>query len=65
MQLPLTGPNGRPNRYQLSLRQPDRRLTRLDEDQTLAQNGVQQDAVLQLTVEMVAGVICEITSYLR
>lgn len=55
MQLPTTGPNGRPNRYQLNLRQPDGRLTRLDAGQTLAQNGVQQDAVLQLTVEMVAG----------
>ena len=55
MRLPTTGPNGRPNRYQLNLRQPDGRLTRLDDAQTLQQNGVQQDGVLQLTVEMVAG----------
>jgi len=59
MELPTTGPNGRPNRYQLNLRQPDGRLTRLDEDMTLAQNGVHQDATLQLTVEMVAGVKCD------
>ena len=55
MQLPAKAPNGRPHRYQLNLRQPDSRLSRLDDTQTLKQNGVQEDAVLQLTVEMVAG----------
>ena len=55
LQLPVNGPNGRPNRYQLNLRQPDGRLTRLDEGQTLSENGVHQDAILQLTVEMVGG----------
>ena len=55
MALPANGPNGRPNRYQLNLRHADGRLTRLDESQNLVQNGVQQDAALQLTVEMVAG----------
>src|SRR6478752_8639224 len=55
MQLPPRGPNGRPNRYQLNLRQADGRLTRLDDGQTLTENGVLQDASLQLTVEMVAG----------
>ena len=65
MQLPLSGPNNRPNRYQLNLRQPDGRLTRLDEGQTLEQNGVGQDAALQLTVEMVAGVKCDHSLALR
>lgn len=55
MGLPANGANGRPNRYQLNLRQPDGRLTRLDENQTLTQNGVQAEATLQMTVEMVAG----------
>ena len=60
MHLPANGPNGRPNRYQLNLRQADGRLTRLDDSQSLAQNGVQQDASLQLTVEMVAGASCNL-----
>jgi len=55
MQLPTTGANGRPMRYQLNLRREDGRLERLDEGQTLSQNSVQQDAILQLTAEMVAG----------
>ena len=55
MNLPATGANGRPMRYQLNLRGEDGRLTRLDESQSLAENGVQQDGVLQLTAEMVAG----------
>jgi hypothetical protein len=58
MGLPANGSNGRPNRYQLNLRQADGRLTRLDENLTLVENHVQQDASLQLTVEMVAGVGC-------
>ena len=65
MQLPLTGPNNRPNRYELNLRQANGHLTRLDPSQTLAENGVGQDAVLQLTVEMVAGVKCGHSSGLR
>lgn len=55
MGLPTTGANGRPMRYQLNLRADDGRLTRLNEGQSLQENGVQQDAVLQLTAEMVAG----------
>jgi hypothetical protein len=55
MRLPTKGPSGRENRYQLNLRTPDGRITRLDPAATLAQNGVENDAVLQLTVEMVAG----------
>jgi hypothetical protein len=52
MGLPANGANGRPNRYQLNLRH-DGRLTRLDENQTLVQNDVQQDASLHLTVEII------------
>jgi hypothetical protein len=55
MSLPASGPNGRPNRYQLNARDGSGRLTRLNPDQTLAQQGVTQDSSLQLTVEMVAG----------
>lgn len=55
MGLPVNGANGRPNRYQLNLRQANGHLTRLDENQTLGQNNVQAEATLQLTVEMVAG----------
>lgn len=55
MNLPATGPNGRPNRYQLNARDSSGRLTRLNPGQTLAQQGVAQDSSLQLTVEMVAG----------
>lgn len=51
MGLLTKGSIGIPNRYQLNLRQADGRLTRLDADQTLAQNGVHHDASLQLTVE--------------
>src|SRR5947209_5417816 len=55
MLLPAHGPNGQPNRYQLNLRHFNGQLTRLDGNRTLTQNGVQQNALLQLTVEMVAG----------
>jgi hypothetical protein len=59
MGLPVTGSNGRPLRYQLSARGEDGRLTRLTENRTLEQNSVQQDTVLQLSVEMVAGKILD------
>lgn len=55
MALPTTRPSGRPNRYQLNLQQPDGRLTLLDEGQTLAQNGVQDDSTIVVTAEATAG----------
>lgn len=55
MGLPVEGANGRPLRYQLSLRDNAGNLSRLNEKQTLSENGMEQDSILQLTVEMVAG----------
>lgn len=48
MQLPANGAKGRPCRYQLKLREADGSLTPLDDTLSLAQNGVRQDASLQL-----------------
>ncbi len=54
MELPVTSSSGRQLHYQLSVRGEDGRLNRLAENRTLEQSGVQQDAVLELSVEMVA-----------
>jgi len=55
MGMPTRGANGRRILYQLNLREEDGRLRRLDDNQTLAENGVQNDAVLQLITEARAG----------
>jgi hypothetical protein len=55
MNLPPTGANGRPLRYHLSARSNRGQLNRLAEERDLASQGVGEDSILQLTVEMVAG----------
>lgn len=55
MGLPPRGNNGRRLRYHLSERNEDGDLERLSEKETLEENEVGDGAVLQLTVEMVAG----------
>ena len=54
MGLPLRGQDGRRLRYHLSVRDREG-MVRLDDKQSLEENGVEDGSVLNLTVEMVAG----------
>ena len=58
MGLPVRGQDGRRLRYHLSTRDRDGNLERLNDNQSLEENEVGADDVLQLTVEMVAGGLC-------
>ncbi len=55
LELPLQGPGGAPVQYDLTLRTDDGRV-RLEENQTLANAGVQEGSELRITPEMRAGV---------
>lgn len=55
MDLPTRGKNGERLRYHLSVVRKGEPLERLDNNETLQENNVQNGDVLQLTVEMVAG----------
>lgn len=55
MGLPSRGQYGERMRYHLNIRNPEGKLERLDDRDTLEQSEVQDGDVLQLTVEMVEG----------
>jgi len=55
MGLPPRGQNGERMRYHLNVRNAEGKLERLNDRETLEQSDVQDGDILQLTVEMVAG----------
>jgi hypothetical protein len=55
MDLPSRGQDGQRIRYRLAIRNEDGRLEQLNEKETLEEAEVGDGAILQITVEMVAG----------